>query len=257
MSFEAPADAYDDFMGRYARPLARPFADFAGVGPGLRVLDVGSGPGALTETLAQLVGPESVAAAEPSPAFAVACAERFPDADVREAPAEQLPWDDETFDVALSQLVVNFMDDPAAGLREMTRVVRPGGAVAACTWDGGGRMGMLSAFWDAALALDPSAPAEGPQARFPDSWSLQELWAGGGLDQVTTDALDVSCSFKGFDDFWQPFTAGVGPAGAYCASLEPGERAALREECRRRLGGPQRPFRLPARAWAVRGRRPE
>lgn len=253
MSFEGPAQAYDEFMGRHSRPLAQLFAGFTGITRGLTVLDVGSGPGALTETLAEIVGPEHVAAAEPSPTFAAACAARIPRADVREVPAERLPWTDGAFDAALCQLVVNFMEDPAAGVLEMRRVVRSGGIVSACIWDTSGGMEMLQTFWDAALSLDPSAPAEGARARFGSPEDLRDLWTDSGLDKLTTDTLDVDCTYGDFDDFWQPFTAGVGPAGGYCASLEPAARDVLREECRRRLGDPPGPFHLSARSWAIRG----
>jgi SAM-dependent methyltransferase len=256
MSFEGPAEGYDSFMGRYARPLAPLFAELAGVDPGMRVLDVGSGPGALTEILAGLVGPDHVAAAEPSPSFAAACAARVPDADLREAPAEDLPWEDGTFDAALAQLVLHFMTDPPAGLREMQRVVKPGAVVAGCTWDTAGRMTMLGTFWEAALALDPSAPAERGSTRLGRPEELRELGISAGLDAVSVEPLDVSVTYRDFHDFWDPFTAGVGPAGAYCASLDPAAQTALGEECRRRLGNPDAAFELPARAWALRGRRP-
>lgn len=255
MSFSGPAEGYDGFMGRYARPLAPLFAGFAGVERGMRVLDVGSGPGALTETLAGLLGGDRVAAAEPSPSFAAACAARVPEADVREAAAEDLPWEDATFDAALAQLVLHFMKDPPAGLREMQRVVRPGSVVIACTWDTTGRMRMLGTFWEAARALAPSAPAEVGRGRLGRPEELRELGVSAGLDAVSVEPLDVSVTYENFDDYWNPFTAGVGPAGAYCTSLDPAAQDALREECRRRLDSPESAFELPARAWALRGLR--
>jgi SAM-dependent methyltransferase len=256
MSFEGPAEGYDSFMGRYSRPLAPLFADHAGIEPGMRVLDVGAGPGALTETLAELVGADHVAAAEPSPSFAAACAARVPEADVREAPAEDLPWDDGTFDAAVAQLVIHFMKDPLAGLREMQRVVKPGAVVAGCTWDTAGRMTMLGTFWGAAMALDPAAPAERGRARLGKPEELRELGTSAGLDDMSVEPLDVSVTYRDFDDFWEPFTAGVGPTGAYLVSLDPAPQDALREECRRRLGSPDAPFELPGRSWVLRGRAP-
>jgi SAM-dependent methyltransferase len=256
VSFTGPAEGYDRFVGRYARPLAPLFAGLAGVEPGMRVLDVGSGPGALTEILAGLVGADHVAAAEPSPSFAAACRARVPEADVREAPAEDLPWEDGTFDAAVAQLVLHFMTDPVTGLSEMQRVVKPGAVVAGCTWDTAGRMTLLGTFWEAALALDPSAPAERGPARLGRPEELRELGDSAGLDEVSVEPLDVSVTYRDFNDFWDPFTAGVGPTGAYCVSLDPAAQDALREECRRRLGNPESPFELPARAWALRGRRP-
>jgi SAM-dependent methyltransferase len=255
MTFAAPAESYECYMGRYSRPLAPLFAEFAGVRPGMRVIDVGCGPGALAEALAERGGEERLAAADPSAAFASACAARLPGADVREAHAEALPWPDGSFDAALAQLVVNFMREPVAGVGEMRRVVRSGGTVAACVWDYRQRMGMLRAFWDAALELDPQAPDEGRTMRFQDPEELRRLWLEVGLEDVRTVALEVERLYQSFDDYWLPFTTGIGPGGGYWASLSPHAREALREQCRRRLGDPGGPFGLTARAWAVRGTR--
>ncbi|MEA2387064.1 MAG: hypothetical protein QOJ22_1238 [Thermoleophilaceae bacterium] len=251
--FATSRENYDAFMGRYADKLAPRLIAFSGVEPGEHVLDVGCGPGSLTEALAGLVGPEEVAAIDPSEPFAAATAERVPGADVRAGGAESLPWPADTFDAALAQLVVNFMSDADAGVAEMRRVVRPGGTVAACTWDYAGGMTMLRTFWDAALSLDPETPDEAGM-RYNDPDALRELWLRVGLDAVENDTLVVETSYQDFDDFWKPFTGGVGPAGAYTASLEPDRREALREECRRRLGDPDGPFTLSATAWAVKGR---
>jgi SAM-dependent methyltransferase len=254
VTFETSRQAYDAFMGRYADRLAPLLITYADVQVGERALDVGCGPGSLTEALGELVGPEHVAAVDPSEPFAAAAADRVPAADVRVGAAESLPWPDDAFDVALSQLVVNFMSDADAGVAEMRRVVRPGGTVASCTWDYSGGMTMLRIFWDAALALDPGAWDEARNMRYQDVDSLRELWLRTGLGAVETDALVVEASYRDFDDYWEPFTGGVGPAGAYCLSLDPDRRAALREECRRRLGVPDGAFTLSATAWAVRGR---
>ena len=254
MSFDAPAERYDRYMGRYSRRLAPLLAAFAGVRPGMRALDVGCGPGALTARLAELLGPQQLAAADPSEPFVAACAERAPGADVRRADAETLPWMDGTFDAVLAQLAVNFLADPQRGVREMRRVARDGGVVAACTWDYRDGMEMLTVFWESALLFDPAAPAEGRHMRFATPGELHSLWAEAGIQAVETDALEVGEEYEGFDDFWEPFTGGVGPAGAYCVSLSPEARDAVREECRRRLGNPPTGFRLRARAWAVRGR---
>jgi SAM-dependent methyltransferase len=254
VTFATSRENYDAFMGRYANRLAPLLIAYAGVRVGQRALDVGCGPGSLTEALGELVGPEHVAAVDPSGPFAAASAERVPAADVQVGAAESLPWPDDAFDVALSQLVVNFMSDADAGVAEMRRVVRPGGTVAACTWDYSGGMTMLRIFWDAALALDPEAWDEARNMRYQDVDSLRELWLRTGLGLVETDALVVETSYRDFDDFWEPFTGGVGPAGAYCLSLDPDRRAALREECRRRLGDPDGAFTLSATAWAVKGR---
>jgi ubiquinone/menaquinone biosynthesis C-methylase UbiE len=253
MSFAGPAAAYDRYMGRYSRRLAPLFAHFARVKPGQQVLDVGCGPGALTAQLASLVGPHLVAAADPSPGFSRACAVLVKGADVRTAPSEEMPWPDATFDAVLSQLVLSFVDDADAALREMRRVARPGGTVASCTWDYGGQMQMLDTFWQAALALDPAAPDEARALAFTDPDSLRELWQRSGMRDIGTVGLVVDVQYEDFDDYWQPFLTGTGPGGQYCISLDDRHRAALREECFRVLGTPKGPFVLTARSWAVRG----
>jgi len=217
------------------------------------VIDVGCGPGALTEELAARVGAERVSAADPSTQFARACAARVAGADVREAPAEQLPWPAGSFDAALAQLVVSFLQDADAGVGEMRRVVRPGGVVAACTWDYASGMQLLRAFWDAALALNHAAADEARVMRHTDPDSLRALWVRSGLRDVETAPLVVQVQYASVEDLWQPFLGGVGPAGAYTVSLDARDQAALREECLRRLGSPEGSFVLSARAWAVRG----
>jgi ubiquinone/menaquinone biosynthesis C-methylase UbiE len=253
MSFAVAADSYDSYMGRYSRLLAPQFTDLVGLEPGWRVLDVGCGPGALTSELASRLGADRVAGADPSPSFVSACAKRLPGADIRHAPAEKLPWPDGSFDAVLSQLVVSFLDDADAGLREMHRIVRANGVIAACTWDYGGEMQMLRTFWDAALALDPGAPDEAQVMDYIDQSSLRDLWLRTGLRDVEIAPLVVQAEYAGFDDYWRPFLSGTGPGGQYCVSLDEPHRAALRDECRRRLEMTDGPFTLTARAWAVRG----
>jgi ubiquinone/menaquinone biosynthesis C-methylase UbiE len=253
MRFAVSADSYDSYMGRYSRMLAPQFADYVGLEPGWRVLDVGCGPGALTSELASRLGAERVAGADPSSGFVSVCAERLPAADIRHAPAEKLPWPDGSFDAVLSQLVVSFLADADAGLGEMHRIVRENGIIAACTWDYGGEMQMLRTFWDAALALDPAAPDEAQVMDYIDPSSLRALWLRTGLREVEVVPLVVHVMYTGFDDYWQPFLSGTGPGGHYCVSLDEPHRAALRDECRRRLGITGGPFTLIARAWAARG----
>jgi SAM-dependent methyltransferase len=255
MTFAVAARSYDRYMGDYSRELAPRLMAFAGIEPGMRVLDVGCGPGALTTALAGRLGASRVAAADPSEQFVAACAGQVPGGDVRRAPAEELPWEDASFDAALSQLVLNFMRDAPAGVGEMRRVVRPGGVVAACTWDYARGMRMLRVFWDAALELDPSAPDE-RDMRYCSEAELAELWTQAGLDDVVTSPIDVEVSYPSFEGYWEPFTLGVGPGGAYCASLDDVRREALRDRCFRMLGSPEGPFMLAARAFAVRGRGP-
>jgi SAM-dependent methyltransferase len=253
VTFAVAGDAYDRFMGRYSRELAPRLIEFAGVEPGMRVLDVGCGPGALAERLASLAGSELVAAADPSEPFVAACAERVPGADVRRADAEELPWRDGAFDAALAQLVVNFMRDAALGVAEMRRVVRSAGIVAACTWDYGDGMQLLRAFWDAARAVDPDAPDEGRSMRYRRPEELDDLWRRTGLKDVEIGPLVVETTYGGFDELWEPLTLGVGPAGSFCSALEPRRKQTLRDELVSRLGSPEGPFTLRARAWGVRG----
>ena len=248
MSFDVSADAYLRFMGRYSEPLAVQFADLAGVQPGQRLLDVGCGPGALTAELVRRAGAQAVSAVEPSASFAAAARERLPGVDVRQTAAEQLPFPDGGFDAALAQLVVHFMTDPVRGLREMSRVTRPGGVVAACVWDHAGERGPLTAFWSAVRALDPAADDESGLAGVREG-HLAQLFAQAGLDQARATTLTVRAGYESFEQWWESFTLGVGPAGAHVASLDPDRRAALREQCRRELSAG--PFEISATAWAV------
>jgi SAM-dependent methyltransferase len=253
MSFDVSGNAYDRFMGRYSRELAPAFANLARVEAGQRVLDVGCGSGVLTEELARRLGADHVAGADPSPLLE-ACADRVPGADLKRAGAEQLPWPDDSFDAALAQLVVHFMDDVEGGIAEMARVTRPGGVVAACTWDFSGGMKLLGTFWASVKALDPGAESE--SSAF-DGARLEALWRGAGLGDVHVDALVVSSRYEDFDELWDTFLLGVGPAGQHLAAQPPERQSAIRAEYFSRLGEPAGPFELDARAWAVRGRVPD
>ena len=200
------------FMGKYSEPLATQFADLAGVRAGQQVLDVGCGPGALTAELVSRVGADAVSAVEPSASFAAATRERLPGVEVRLSPAEQLPFPDGAFDAAMAQLVVHFMADPVTGLREMGRVTRPGGVVAACVWDHAGDRGPLTAFWSAVRALDPAAPDESGLAGVREG-HLAELFAQAGLDGTQASTLTVRVRQASFGQWWEPFTLGVGRPG--------------------------------------------
>lgn len=250
MSFDVAADAYDNFMGRYSRLLAPQMADLAGVQLGQRAIDVGCGPGALTTELVRRVGPEGVAAVDPSAPFAAAARTRFPGVDVRQTSAEALPFKDHEFDAAIAQLVVHFMSDPVAGLVEMRRVTRPDGVVAACVWDHSGGQGPLSLFWQAAHELHPGVEDESELAGAREG-QLATLFREAGLHDLVETVVSAELEHQSFEGWWEPFTRGVGPAGSYVASLGTEEQAELREACRRLL--PDGPFVLPARAWAVRG----
>jgi SAM-dependent methyltransferase len=250
VTFDVAADAYDRFMGRYSVLLSPQLADLAGVRAGQRVIDVGCGPGALTTELVARLGPSAVAAVDPSEPFVAAARARNPGVDVRAAPAEQLPFPDRRFDAALAQLVVHFMSDPVAGLAEMARVTRQGGVVAACVWDYGGGHSPLRVFWQAARALDSGVDDESglPGTR---EGHLAELFEAAGLREVQDASLSSSLGHQSFEEWWEPFTLGVGPAGAYVARLDGERRTELRERCRSLL--PAAPFMVTARAWAARG----
>jgi SAM-dependent methyltransferase len=249
--FDVSADAYFRFIGQYSEPLATQFADLAGVDAGgQRLLDVGCGPGALTAELVRRAGADAVSAVEPSASFVTAVRERLPEVDVHQAPAEQLPFAPATFDATLAQLVVHFMADPVRGLQEMSRVTRPGGVVAACVWDHAGGRGPLAVFWSAVRELDPAADDESGLAGTREG-DLARLFAQAGLSRIQATTLTVRARYDSFDQWWEPFTLGVGPAGAYVAALSPEDRAALRDQCRRLL--PAAPAEVTAMAWAVTG----
>jgi SAM-dependent methyltransferase len=237
-------------MGRYSVPLAPRLADFAAVAAGQRVLDVGCGPGALTTELVSRLGPAAVSAVDPSEPFVAAARERHPGVSVQRAVAERLPFEDQTFDAALAQLVVHFMADPVVGLREMARVTRERGVVAACVWDHAGGEGPLSLFWDAARELDPDVEDESQLAGSREG-HLAQLFEAAGLHEIAEGALSVSVEHRSFEEWWEPFTLGVGPAGVYAAGLDAKRQLRLRELCRELL--PAAPFVLSARAWAARG----
>jgi SAM-dependent methyltransferase len=250
MSFDVAADAYDQFMGRYSRLLSPQLADLAGISPGQRVIDVGCGPGALTAVLVERLAPANVSAVDPSEPFVAAAQARHPGVDVRQAAAEQLPFADRTFDAALAQLVVHFMSDPVAGLKEMARVTRPDGVVVACVWDHAGDGGPLSLFWQAARALDPGVHDESQLAGAREG-HLAELFDAAGLREIEDTSISATLEHPSFEEWWEPYTRGVGPAGAYTVQLDAERQVELRERCRQLLPDP--PFVLTSRAWAARG----
>jgi len=236
-------------MGRYSSQLAAQMADLAGIERGQHVIDVGCGPGALATELVQRVGAEAVAAVDPSESFAEAVALRCPGVDVRLASAEDLPFAMDTFDAALAQLVVHFMDDPVRGLGEMARVTRTNGVVAACVWDNAGERTPLAPFWRAARELDPQVE-DGSGYAGGREGHLRELFTEAGLREIEDTSLPVHVQHASFEEWWEPFTLGVGPAGVYLAGLERERQEQLRELCREQLPAP---FTLETRAWAARG----
>ena len=251
MSFEVSADHYRRFMGRFSGPLATGFADWVAVAPGQRVLDVGCGSGALTAVLVDRVGVAHVAAADPSASFVESVRAQFPAMDVRRCGAEDLPFPDGSFDVVLAQLVVHFMADPVAGVTEMARTAVPGGLVAASVWDSAGGRGPLDTFWSAVRTIDPTVADESGRAGAGEG-QLAQLFADVGLSQVTASTLTVGVGHDSFEDWWQPFTLGVGPAGAYLGTLDEKATGLVREACRAAL--PEGRFSTVATAWTVSAR---
>jgi SAM-dependent methyltransferase len=246
VSFVVSPDAYARFMGRYAEPLAEVFVAFAGVGVGDKVLDVGCGPGALTAHLLS-VGAE-VTGIDPSPPFVDAIRMRFTDVDVRLGTAEELPYDTDAFDAAFAQLVVHFMTDPVGGVRQMARVTRRGGVVAACVWDG--PTGALAPFWDAVHVIDPEAEDEALLSGA-HRGHLTELFEAAGLRDVKEAPISVDVVHPTFEEWWKPYTFGIGPAGEHVQRLDDDGRARLESVARERLDGG--PFTVTATAWAARG----
>jgi len=249
VSIDNLATAYGLFTGRFSEPLASEFADFVGPTPEQRVLDVGCGPGALTRVLVETVGRSAVSAVDPSEAFVDAARAQLPGVDVRRATAEDLPYAEDTFDVALAQLVVHFIADPVAGLAEMARVTKADGVVAACVWDNAGGFGPLSPLWRAAREIDPAASDESGAAGAREG-HLAELARAAGLVQIRSARLTVDVPFETFQQWWEPLTLGVGSGGAYVQGLDEPTRQALQDRLEQALG--PAPFTASASAWCVR-----
>ncbi len=243
-------------MGRYSRPLSVFMADASGVAPGMTALDVGCGPGALTEELVRRLGVANVWAVDPSPTFVKACRERLPGVDVRDGQAESLPFPDASRDVVLAQLVFHFVSDAPLVAQEMRRVATSGGTVAACVWDFAKGMEMLRLFWDAALSIDPSAPDEARTLRFGGEGELDALFSVAGFADVNETDLAVTVSYADVGELWSGFLAGIGPAGAYCMSLSQEMRDRVRDQLVQRLGNPRGAITLAATARCAMGRVP-
>jgi len=248
--FSGSGDAYDRFMGRYSTQLATQFADFAGVPAQQRALDVGAGTGALTDELADRLGEENAAAAEPSPDYAATLRSRFPRADVREAPAEELPWEDGSFDATLAQLVVVFLNDVPRSARELARVTRPGGVVATCMWEVDG-VEMMNALNEIRRRLMPGG--WGPSTEYRDETSLRKLFEETGLRNVETTRIEVSVDYETVDELWEPAIHVGGPGGPAVDAFSPEQLAEGRVIFEEALGNPTGRYELKGRAAAVRG----
>ncbi len=254
----ADADAYEPYVGRWSRAAAREFVGWIGAPPEASWLDVGSGTGALTQTIVDAGSPRNVLGVDRSSGYVAYASARVTDARAHFecGDATALRFVDGSFDAAVSGLVLNFAPDPLAMLSEMRRVVCPRGVVALYVWDYAGEMQMMRRFWDAAAALDSTARALDEGVRFPicRPEPLAALFAASGLREVEVRAIDVPTVFRDFDDFWSPFLGGQGPAPSYAMALGETQRGALREYLRAHLpSASDGSIHLSARAWAVRG----
>ncbi|WP_060178405.1 class I SAM-dependent methyltransferase [Streptomyces sp. IMTB 1903] len=256
----AEGDAYERYMGRWSRRVAEVFVTRLGGPAGLRWLDVGCGTGALTAAVASRCRPRTLLGLDRSPEFVRAARAAAPaPARFAVADASALPVRDAAFDAVVSGLALNFLQPPGAAVAEAARVVRPGGLVAAYVWDYADGMALLRRFWDAAAALDPAAAAldEGRRFALCRPGPLRALWSGAGLVDVRVAPVEVPTVFGGFDDLWEPFLRGQGPAPGYVATLTPAARERLRTRLAEALPtDPGGAVALAARAWTVRGRRP-
>lgn len=254
----ASGDAYERYVGRWSRPVAAAFVRWLGVPDGGAWMDVGCGTGALTEAILHAAAPRRVRACDLSPDHVAAARARVADprAEFAEADAARLPGPPGACDAAVSGLVLNFVPEPVRALAEMRRVVRPGGTVGVYVWDYAEGMQLIRAFWDAAAALDPAAAPldEGRRFAMCRPEPLRTLLAHAELRDVQVRAIDVPTRFADFDDYWEPFLGGQGPAPGYVASLDEERRVALRERLRARLPtASDSSITLHARAWAARG----
>ncbi len=251
-------DAYEAYMGRWSRPLARLFIEWLRPKPSAHWLEVGCGTGGLTSSICDLCEPASVVASDPSEPFIEHARENLSDARASfvVAGAEALPRRDGGFDTVVSGLVLNFLPDPGRSMAAIRERLRPGGTVAAYVWDYAEGMEFLRCFWDEAVASDPRAAGFDEGRRFPlcRSQALASLFLAAGLEQVKTGPLEIATDFATFEEYWTPFLRSTGPAPTYVASLDPSSRDFLRERLRRRLRvRSDERIQLRARAWAVRG----
>jgi len=254
----AAGDAYEVFMGRWSRLLAERFVRWLDPGAGLAWLDVGCGTGALTSTICKLADPASVVACDPARPFVEHTRHNIPDPRVSavHAGAGNLPSHPDGFDCVVSGLVFNFLPDPLLAVGEMRAGTRAGGTVAAYVWDYAEGMQFLRYFWDEAVALDEAAGAHDEGVRFPlcRRDALATHFRNGGLQEVRSEAIEISTVFESFSDYWTPFTQGTGPAPSYVSSLSEVSRKKLQDRLEHRLTSePDGSIRLVARAWAVRG----
>jgi trans-aconitate methyltransferase len=252
-------DAYERYMGRWSRRVAPIFTGWVDASPGARWIDIGCGTGVLASTILDLCEPSQVLGIDSSDVFLQSAAAHIPDprASFRQGNAQEIPEPDGSFDVAVSGLVLNFLPDKDAAIREMARIVRPGGTVALYVWDYAGHMQVMRRFFDVATALDPKAAEydDGVKAPICRPEPLRDILTRSGLLNVEVRGIDIPAAFDSFDDYWAPFLGGTGSAPKYCTSLDDAARERLKEELRRQLPtGPDGEILLAIRAWAVKGR---
>lgn len=249
---------YEQYVGRWSRQIAPTFLSWLSVPAGRRWLDVGCGTGALCAAIVDRCSPSSVAGVEPSAGFLEAANDNLAGrVTLHQGSATAIPLGDASVDVVVSGLVLNFIADQRAALLEMARVSASGGTIAAYVWDYAAKMDMMRNFWDAAVELDPAAATLDEGVRFPlcRPEALEDLFAGIGLRDVETTAIDIPTPFASFDDYWRPFLGGQGPAPAYAMSLDETARVRLGDRLRERLPiAADGSISLTARAWAARGR---
>jgi SAM-dependent methyltransferase len=247
---------YEQYVGRWSRHVARRFLSWLEIPASRRWLDVGCGTGALSAAILDACAPLSVVGVEPSEGFLQVAKTNLQDRAVLKAgTAAAIPLGNASVDVTVSGLVLNFVPDQPAALREMARVTHRGGHVAAYVWDYAGKMELMRHFWDAAIALDPRAGGLDEGVRFPQCRpdALEPLFAGAGLEGIRITSIDIPTPFASFDDYWRPFLGGQGPAPAYAMSLDESARSRLREAIRERMPvAADGTISLTARAWAVR-----
>jgi len=257
----AEGDLYEPYIGRWSREVGKQFVHDLAEPPGARWVDVGCGTGALTSTILAQAAPESVVGVEPAAGFLDVARANSRDARASflGGDADAIPLPGGSADVVVLGLVLISAPEPARALRELRRVARPGGRVAAYVWDYAGEMQLIRTFWDAAVELDPSASSLDEGNRFPicAPAALARLFSEAGMTGVESGAIVIPTRFRDFDDYWNPFLGGQGPAPSYAVSLSEERRQALRELLRSCL--PQSAdgsIALSARAWTVVGTTP-
>ena len=256
----AGGSAYEPYVGRWSRLIAREFIDWLEIPPLARWLDVGCGTGALTETILAISEPENITGIDPSDGYLGVAREQVTDDRVsfEIADARKLPVESGVYDAVVSGLVLNFLPDITTGVGEMVRAAREGGRVGAYVWDYASKMELMRYFWDAAVELKPEDRDMDEGVRFPicRPEALSNLFQQAGLKDVAVQHLDVPTQFSDFDDYWSPFLGGQFPAPDYTMSLSEDDRVQLRERIREALPvKSDGSIELIARAWAVRGTR--